>query len=220
MTNRDLPILYSFRRCPYAMRARMALQSSGQTCQLREILLKDKPSEMTDISPKGTVPVLQLPDGTVLEESLEVMHWALQQADPDQWLPANDEQNDNCRNLIAECDGPFKHHLDRYKYASRYEDCDPLEHRAQAETFLAKLDDILKGQDFLGGNKPGLADHAIFPFIRQFSIADPKWFKSSAYERVQKWLDVMINSEIFLTIMEKLPAWQREDAPTIRFVRK
>ena len=217
MSEHTLPILYSFRRCPYAMRARMALQVSGQICQLREILLKDKPIEMTAISPKGTVPVLQLPDGKVLDESLDVMFWALNREDPDGWLPVSDSETKSFDNLMSACDGPFKHHLDRYKYASRYGDCDPEMHRREAEKFLKRLNDLLQDQPYLGGKTARLPDHAIFPFIRQFSIADPGWFDGSPYDRLKEWLADMLARPIFTRIMEKRAPWQPGDSPLLWF---
>ena len=135
----DVPVLYSFRRCPYAMRARLAIAASGQTCALREVVLRNKPPEMIAVSPKGTVPVIVLPDTEVIEESLEIMRWALDRHDPEGWLVPSDLDRDDIDALIAENDGPFKDALDRYKYPTRYENTDPLDHRTQGEAFLKKL---------------------------------------------------------------------------------
>ena len=152
--NGQRPILYSFRRCPYAMRGRMALKTSGVAYEHREILLRDKPDAMLAASPKGTVPVIVLADGEVIEESLDVMRWALAQNDPESWLAPGDAMFD----LIAENDGPFKHHLDRYKYSNRYEDAVAAEHREAGLDYLNKLNDRLAGQAQLFGDEVSLAD--------------------------------------------------------------
>ena len=210
------PILYSFRRCPYAMRARMAIWTSGAAVELREVLLRDKPEEMVRASPKGTVPVLALEGGEVLDESLSVMLWALGGSDPEAWL-SDDATQAEMLTLIAENDGPFKHHLDRYKYASRYEDADPEEHRAGGAAFLERLEGRLSdGQLF--GAKPKLADIAIFPFVRQFRIADPEWFDAAPYPHLRAWLDGHMTSDLFASVMEKYAVW-RSGEPGIAFGR-
>lgn len=196
----ELPILYSFRRCPYAMRARMALIASGLDYEHREILLRDKPASMLAASPKGTVPVLVLADGIVVDESLEIMRWALDRSDPEDWLAGAELA------LVAGYDGAFKHHLDRYKYAARYDD-DPLAHRAAAARMLSRLDARLADQDFLGGAARGFADIAVFPFVRQFSGVDPAWFASQAPQNVQRWLAALIASELFERAMARQPLW-------------
>jgi len=210
----EMPILYSFRRCPYAMRARMAIAVSGQTCALREIVLRNKPPEMIKASPKSTVPVLVLPDDPddpddrVIEESLEIMHWALGRNDPEGWLaPLSDDRKD-IDALIAENDGPFKEHLDRYKYPTRYENADPLHHRAQGIAFLEKLEARLLKAAFLCGNEFTLADAAISPFIRQFANNDRKWFDALDMPGVQRWLQCVLESDCFLRVMEKYPVWE------------
>ena len=202
------PILYSFRRCPYAMRARMALMASGQSVRLREVVLRDKPLEMLEASPKGTVPVLILEDGTVIDESLDVMAWALSQNDPGGWLAADGEA------LIAEADGPFKKALDRYKYPNRYEDegVDKLEQRAKGREFLAKLDGILKDQTYLLGDAISKADIAIFPFVRQFANTDRPWFDAEPLPHLQRWLAAHLESELFQSIMKKYPQWRTGEA--------
>jgi len=208
------PILYSFRRCPYAMRARMALVVSGQVCQLREVVLRDKPPSMLEYSPKGTVPVLVLADGTVIDESLDVMHWALNKSDPEGWLAPESGSMDEVEALIERNDEDFKTHLDRYKYATRYEGADPLEHRTQAERFLAELEGLLGNQDYLFGNQIGFADIAIGPFIRQFANADKAWFDATPYPRVQRWLEAFVSSERFVEVMKKYTQWQEGDEVT------
>jgi glutathione S-transferase len=166
----DLPILYTFRRCPYAMRARMAVAVSGVKVEMREIVLRDKPPEMLAASPKGTVPVLVMPNGDVIDESLHIMRWALAQNDPEVWLAHTDTD------LIATNDGPFKAALDRYKYPHRYGLSDGLEHRDTGLEYLQNLDQILRNQAFLDGTNRGFTDIALFPFIRQYAATDKLWF--------------------------------------------
>ncbi|MDV7340954.1 glutathione S-transferase [Terasakiella sp. A23] len=206
------PILYSFRRCPYAMRARMALYVSGITCELREVVLRDKPAEMLALSPKATVPVLQLPDGTVLEESLDIMRWALVKNDPKGWLKADE---DEIAQLIYQNDHVFKIHLDRYKYANRYDDADPLLEREKAEIVLQDLDQRISAHGHLCGYKPSLADYAIFPFIRQFCFADKAWFQSSPYQSLNRWLEGFLEEVVFLNVMPKFQQWHRGDEPLL-----
>ena len=203
----DLPVLYSFRRCPYAMRARMALLISGTAVRLREVVLRDKPEEMITASPKATVPVLVLPDGQVIDESLAIMHWALGRNDPQDWLQGSAAESE----LIAEADGPFKDHLDRYKYPTRYENVDALEHRAGGLAFLEKLDNLLQASGQLMGAKPTLADYAIFPFIRQFANNDRDWFDQLPLPALQQWLGDHLASPLFATTMQKYPQWQSGD---------
>lgn len=200
----DLPVLYSFRRCPYAMRARMALWISGTRCELREVKLANKPAEMLEASPKGTVPVLVLPDGQIFEESLDVMRHALGRSDPEGWLAAEADE------LIARNDGPFKHHLDRYKYYTRH-GTDPMEHREAALAILSELDARLNGQANLCGDTRSMADIALFPFIRQFANHDRAWFDALPLPRLQSWLKRHLESELFASIMVKHPVWQSSD---------
>jgi len=201
-------ILYSFRRCPYAMRARMAIAVSGQNCTLREILLRDKPAEMLAASPKGTVPVLVLQDGTVLDESLDVMHWALEQNDPENWLTPIQNDEANTRALIAENDGPFKENLDRYKYSTRYENVNALDHRNGGLEFLKSLDARLNGQEFLAGDTFTILDAAILPFVRQFANTDREWFDQAGLQNVPRWLDENLASPRFARVMAKYPQWK------------
>lgn len=206
------PILYSFRRCPYAMRARLAIARAGICLKLREVVLRDKPAHMFEISPKGTVPVLLLADGTVIDESLDVMRWALGQNDPDAWLAPDGGTLDDMLALITACDGDFKHHLDRYKYATRYEDVDPIADRQAAEVFLEKLETCLRAGGWLFGNRAGLADYAILPFIRQFAGVDPVWFAAAPYPALRAWLHAFLESTLFKSVMAKYPQWQPGDA--------
>ena len=206
------PVLYSFRRCPYAMRARMALHASGQSVALREILLRDKPAAMVALSPKATVPVLHLTDGTVLEESLEIMDWALGRNDPDRWRTPDTGGMEAMRALIADCDGPFKQHLDRYKYAVRYEaGTDPLHHRSEGLLFLERLNTRLADRPFLFGTRVSLADIAIFPFIRQYANTDRAWFDAQPLPHLQDWLIRHLDSSLFADIMHKWPVWAPGD---------
>ncbi|MFP2874256.1 glutathione S-transferase [Acetobacter tropicalis] len=200
------PILYSFRRCPYAMRARLALVASQTECVVREIRLAAKPEAMLAASPKGTVPVLVQPDSTVLEESLDIMRWALSQADPSHWLEGVKPQ------LIEQNDTAFKYHLDRYKYATRY-GSDPAYHQAEAVRILRNLENILSVEEFLQGNHFGLTDAAIAPFVRQFAATDPAWFQALPLPAVQNWLNRFLTSRLFEQVMVRYAPWHPEDAP-------
>mgnify|MGYP003645305004 CR=1 FL=1 len=209
-----LPVLYSFRRCPYAMRARMAIAASGQTCALREVVLRNKPPEMLAASPKGTVPVLVLPDAQVIEESLEIMRWALGSSDPEGWLAPLNNDGDDIAALIAENDGAFKDNLDRYKYPTRYENADPIHHRTQGAAFLEKLNARLIEHNYLCGDRFTFADAAIAPFVRQFANTDREWFDAIELAGVQRWLKTILESDRFSGGMEKYPAWENGmDAP-------
>ncbi len=201
------PVLYSFRRCPYAMRARLALVVSGTACELREVKLADKPQAMLSASPKGTVPVLVLADGGVVDESIAVMRWALARHDPEGWLERDDAA------LVGENDGPFKHALDRYKYPNRYDDCDPLPHRERGADFLRRLDARLADGGQLCGDRRGLADAAIFPFVRQFANHDRAWFDAQPFAHLQRWLAGHCESPLFTTVMQRERPWQPGDAP-------
>lgn len=194
------PVLYSYRRCPYAMRARMALKYADITVEVCEISLKNKPSGMLKASPKGTVPVLVLEDGTVLEQSLDIMHWALLQRDPASWLAADSVMT---QQLISENDGSFKQALDKFKYAVRFPEQPAEAYRAQAEVFLQKLELLLCQNQFLLKDQVCLVDIAIFPFIRQFAAVDSAWFESAAYPNLKVWLKVLMGSALFISVMEK-----------------
>ncbi|MDB6062161.1 MAG: glutathione S-transferase [Verrucomicrobiaceae bacterium] len=201
-----LPIFYTFRRCPYAMRARLAITVSGVAVEWREIVLRNKPKAMLAISPKGTVPVLQLPDGLVIDESLDIMQWALGCNDPQRWLPAEKESM-AALELIHENDGPFKAQLDRYKYADRHPEHSTEYYRENGEIFLQKLDVLLQTQKYLMGEKVTIVDMAIFPFIRQFAAVDKLWFNASKYIHVIAWLDKLLVSDLFALVMQKRERW-------------
>jgi glutathione S-transferase len=187
-----LPVLYSFRRCPYAMRARMSLVRAGFQVELREVVLRDRPEHMMAISPKGTVPVLLLPDGTVIEESLEIMQhvlgWELSEEET-QWVERNDEE--------------FKFHLDRYKYPNRYEGVNETEHRAFASSYLNDLNVRLAEQPAIS---TALSD-ALFPFVRQFANHDRAWFDAQPWDEIHAWLDRCLDSDGFERCMKKEKPW-------------
>jgi len=203
-----LPVLYSFRRCPYAMRARLAIMASDTACELREVKLSAKPASLVAASPKATVPVLILTDGTVIDQSLDIMHHCLGRNDPRGWLTRSDVA------LIATSDGPFKHDLDRYKYPHRH-DSDALAHRDSGLAFLRQLDARLAAHGQLCSRKPGLADMAIMPFVRQFAATDAAWFAAQPLPHVREWLAGHLASDLFAAIMVRHSPWQPGDAPTI-----
>ena len=190
-------VLYSFRRCPYAMRARMALRYSGVPLSIVEVSLKAKPAEMLVASPKGTVPVLVCADGSVIEQSLDIMHWALARHDPDNWLQPG------CNELIEANDTTFKVLLDRYKYAIRYPEHPMAFYRAQGAEFLQRLEDVLARSAYLAGPALSLADVALAPFVRQFAHVDRDWFAQAPYPHLNAWLERFLASELFSSVMRK-----------------
>ena len=198
-----MPLLYTYRRCPYAMRARMALLQAGVAYEPFEIVLRDKPAAMLAASPKGTVPVLVLSDGTVLEQSLDIMAWAFAQTGDAQGWWARAQTADNLA-LQAACDGPFKQHLDRTKYPERFADAQGREHhRAQALALLAPLEARLRVAPQLGGGAPCAADIGIFPFVRQFAATDPAWWAAQPLPAVQAWLAAWLADPLFERAMRK-----------------
>lgn len=197
------------------MRARMAVYVSGVSVELREVVLRDKPEAMLEASPKGTVPVLLLPDSTVIDESLDVMRWALGKSDPRKWLEPEKGTIEDMFLLIEQCDGDFKHHLDRYKYATRYEGAISEEHRTEAEAFLRVLELRLSQNEYLFGSRPVLADYAIVPFIRQFANTDKHWFDSTSYEALKKWAATLLQASPFVDVMKKYPQWKEGDGQLI-----
>jgi glutathione S-transferase len=209
-----LPVLYSFRRCPYAMRARLALHASGIAVEHREVVLKNKPAHMLALSPKGTVPVLWLPEaeslhrGQVLEESLDIVLWALRQHDPQGWLPASDAAMADAMAMVAHNDGPFKQQLDRYKYPNRSGLQNGVADRDEAALWLHRLDVRLRAQPFLSGLRFGLADAALAPFVRQFAHTDPAWFAAQAWTALADWLAAFEGSALLEAIMHKHVPWQ------------
>jgi glutathione S-transferase len=208
-----LPILYSFRRCPYAMRARLALAISEQPCELREVELRNRPEELREVSPKATVPVVVLPEGRILDESFEIMLWTLQKHDPEGWLAK--ESLTATTMLVARCESEFKPHLDRYKYTNRYEGIDSEEHRELASHYLRALEDQLAKTKYLFGSKRTLADMAIAPFVRQFAFADRDWFDEQSWTHLRAWLDEFIATPLFEGVMTKRAKWEPGSTPLI-----
>lgn len=190
------------------MRARMAVAVSGVQVELREVVLRDKPLELVEASAKATVPLLVMPDGVVIDESLDIMRWALRQNDPEIWLAADNAD------LIEQNDGPFKAALDRYKYPHRYGLEDGTQHRDSGLAILHQLDARLRARPFLAGDARGLTDVAIFPFIRQFAATDQAWFDVQPLPGLQRWLDHHLASDLFASIMHRYPRWQAGDATT------
>ncbi len=207
--NTSLPRLYSFRRCPYAMRARLGLIFAELPVELREITLKNKPEQMLAISPKGTVPVLQLADGTVIEESAEIMMWALEQNDPQGLLDRNVVSQANA--LIAQNDNEFKQWLDRYKYADRHPEMTQIEYRQKGEIFLQDLEALLTKNTYLLGNSVTVADIGIMPFVRQFAHVDRDVFYELHYPKLQLWLQHWLEHPLFVQAMTKFQPWQEGD---------
>lgn len=211
-----MKLLYTYRRCPYAMRARLALLQAGVAFDAFEIVLRDKPPELLALSPKGTVPVLRLPDGQVLEQSLDIVRWAfLDTGDAEGWW-ARAQSAANLA-LLSACDGGFKHHLDRYKYPERFDGVDSkVHHREQAVDVLLKpLDAQLQSTSQLGGHAPCAADIAIFPFVRQFAAVDPAWFEALPLPALKGWLNGWLSTTLFNTAMTKLPFNQTTAFPTV-----
>jgi glutathione S-transferase len=196
----NTPLLYTFRRCPYAIRARLAIAAAGATVQEHEISLRNKPAAMLAISPKGTVPVLQLADGLVLEQSLDIMRWALRAHDPENWLHGDTPEGGA---LIETSDGEFKQALDRYKYANRFPEQPAAAHRDYAMPFLHTLEARLAAKEFLLADYVTFADAAIFPFVRQFAAVDRDWFDASGLRHLAAWLTWWESSALFAQVMQK-----------------
>lgn len=212
----NLSVLYSFRRCPYAMRARMALYVSQVELEIREVDLRNKPAEMLMSSPKATVPVFVTGIGEVIDESLDIMRWALAQNDPQQWLKTfSSEMVLQMDTLIHENDTVFKQHLDHYKYSDRFPESPVEFYRQQGEAFLSLLEQRLESSKYLFSDHVSLADIAIFPFVRQFAAVDFGWFEQSPYLKLQRWLQLLLDSEQFQNVMKKLPIWKSGDDPII-----
>ncbi len=202
-----LPVLYSFRRCPYAMRARLALLYSGLACELREVQLRSKPQALLDASPKGTVPVLVLPDGQVLEQSLDIMLHALHASDPDGWLAPTGGTLQDMLALIARNDGFFKQALDCCKYPERHGAAAVRQAQSDAQTWLAQLNEQLAVSGNLFGRKPSLADMALLPFVRQYARIDERAWSAQPWPHLQAWLRRWLDSALFAAIMLRHPAW-------------
>jgi glutathione S-transferase len=212
----SLPVLYSFRRCPYAMRARMALAQAGVEFVLREVVLREKPDEMLVLSSKATVPVL-LVDDTVIDESIDIMRWALAYADEEGWLEHDEAVLSKMDVMILECENDFKLWLDRYKYNDRHPDIELEDARSEAERFIRRLENQLADSPkskYLFGSV-SLADMAIFSFVRQFANVDRAWFDAAPYPSTQTWLANILTSERFRKIMKKYPQWSAGDDPIL-----
>lgn len=209
----SLPILYTFRRCPYAIRARMALWYSQIPVRIREVALKNKPAALLAASAKGTVPVLILADGQVIEESLDIMRWALTISDPDNWLTPENQKV--CQQLISTNDQTFKPLLDGYKYPQTSAKQDSNYYRQAADPILSQLESLLNHNPCLNGQSISLADVALFPFIRQFAMVDKDWFSQSAYPNLRIWLQSFLISDLFKQVMQKYPEWDEQEEPIL-----
>ena len=225
---KDRPILYTFRRCPYAIRARMGLAYAEIDYEHREVVLKNKPADMIALSPKGTVPVLNIVDescledtcleatcleDTCLDESIDILLWALSQHDPEGWMDFDAAQLHEMAKLIDQNDFEFKVHLDHYKYADRFPECSQQVYRDSCTLFLAILETRLNAHRFLFADRVSYADIAILSFIRQFSKVDEIWFAQSPYPKLKIWLDEFTKGPLFLSIMNKYKAWNPGDEP-------
>ena len=206
------PVLYSFRRCPYCMRAHMGLKKSGLKIELREVDLKKMPDEILKVSPKATVPVLVLPDEKVFDESWDILKWALAQKDPDNWLGENKQFLLDAEMLVETNDFSFKSDLDHYKYADRFPEHSVDHYRQACEEFIEELETMLSVNNFLVTDQLTIADIAVFPFVRQFSLVDKNWFEQSPYKNVQRWLESLITTTLFQNIFQKHNNWQDGDS--------
>ena len=205
--NREL-ILYSFRRCPFAIRARLSIYYSKIRCQIREISLKKKPPEFISLSPKATVPVLLKEDHSVIDESIDIVKWILSQSDPNELLIPLHDKNEDVDYFISLFDNKFKFHLDRYKYSSRYDSAEKNKHRDAASEILELFDDKITDTGFVYGNKISVYEVCILPLVRQFMIADPEWFEGYfRFEKVKKSLKSFIDSDAFKVTMKKYDEW-------------
>ncbi len=206
------PVLYSFRRCPYCMRAHMGLKKSGLKIELREVNLKEMPDEILKVSTKKTVPVLVLPGEIVFDESWDILKWALDQKDPDNWLGENKQFLLDAEMLVETNDFSFKNDLDLYKYADRFPEHSEEHYRHACEEFIKELEAMLSVNNSLLADQLTIADIAVFPFVRQFSLVDKSWFDQSPYTNVQQWLENLINTKLFQNIFQKHNNWQDGDS--------
>jgi glutathione S-transferase len=210
----SIPILYSFRRCPYCIRAHMTLKQSGIKVELREVKLSDMPAEALALSPEATVPILALSDGTVFTESWDIVKWSLAQNDPKLWLGDNDEYSLDAEMLIETNDFSFKEDLDRYKYADRFPEYSEEHYRTACEEFIEELEEMLNENRYLLADQMSLADIGVFPFVRQFSLVNKEWFVSTPYPKVQNWLQNLIDTDLFQMVFQKHELWNT-DSTTI-----
>ena len=207
----DTPVLYSFRRCPYCMRAHMALKYAGIKVELREVDLNNYPAQALAISPKATVPVLHLPDGRIIDESWDILKWALEQNDPDNWAGDNNEHALDAEILIETNDFSFKDDLDHYKYADRHPEHSEQHYRQACEQFIEELEEMLSEHSYLLADRLSLADIGVIPFVRQFAHVDKAWFDQSPYPNVRRWLNTMIETTLFQQVFQKHANWQHGD---------
>jgi len=215
--NFKYPILYTFRRCPYAMRARFAIRSSKIIVEIREIKLQEKPLEFLKLSPKGTVPVLITNSGEVLEESMDIIYWALNKNDPHKWLAKGKLENQEIIKLLDDLENKFKPNLDKYKYPSRFSGVDQFFHRDKNLCFLKKLNCYLENNKSLNCEHLSLLDYTIFPFVRQFRNVDQDWFDKLNFIFLNKWINQIIDSKDFSSIMKKFKKWEPNDVPIYTF---
>lgn len=209
----SMPVLYSFRRCPYCMRAHMALKKSAIEVELREVDLNNMPQQALKISAKATVPVLVLDDETFIDESWDIVKWALQQNDPDNWLGEQGEFLLDAEMLVETNDFSFKEDLDHYKYADRFPAQSEQDYRQACEEFIVELEEKLADSQYLLADRLTLADIGVFPFIRQFSLVDKDWFDMSPYPNVRRWLNEITSSLLFNKVFEKHELWKAGDKP-------
>ena len=212
-TNFKYPIFYIFRRCPYTMRARFAIRSSQIIVEVREIKLQEKPSEFLKSSPKGTVPVLITNSGEVLEESLDIINWALNRNDPDKWLAKGKLESHKIAKLLDDLGNKFKPNLNKYKYPNRFSWIDQFLYREKNLCFIEKLNSYLEKNKPLNCGHLTLLDYAIFPFFRQFRNVDQQWFEKLNFIFLNKWINQIIDSQDFSSIMKKLKKWEPNDVP-------
>ena len=210
----NLPILYSLRRCPYCVRARLSLLLAQQSVMLRDVVTSNLPAEMLKASPKGTVPVLVMSDSSVIDESLDIMLWALRQNDPLNLLLSDRfDDSQSMMAIIAQNDNEFVPVLDKYKIASRYHHSNEVEYRDKCIQFLRVIEQRLESRTYIMGNKASLADYAVLPFMRQFSRVDRKWFLNAPFPKLQQWLTRLYQDPLYSKAMTQYPRWldNRED---------
>lgn len=211
--NRKYPILYSFRRCPYAMRARLAIKASGIIVEIREVELKNKPKEFLGISPKATVPIVCISSKQIIEESLDIMEWALKINDPLKLLKYEKLNRIEIHNILNKLENEFKQNLDRYKYSSRFDLPSPKLYRDKNLQTLNEFNNLLQNNKGICSSHLSLLDYAIFPFIRQFRNVNSVWFDSLELKFLQTWLYELIDSDEFSSIMKKYEIWNPNQKP-------
>ena len=208
----DMPVLYSFRRCPFAMRARLVIYYSKTECVIREVLLSNKPKELVEISPKSTVPVMCLANGLVIEESLEIMEWCFEVNDPYNFMSIYTQHKSDIKRMIGLIDGPFKDYLDKYKYSSRYNHEDKIKNRNKACDILSEIENKINDSYYTFDYQLSYLDLAILPLIRQYMLVDKDWFTTSMpHKKIKHWLNNFLESDALSEVMVKFPVWKRGD---------